>query len=200
MVEKKKGQRGGARPGSGRPKKYDDVRTFSFNAGEPIASYLRSLPNKSEYINECIEQRMRSEGVWLQPARERLRLVPFFNYGVACGDPALIEAQRPDGMINVPESKCPIGTCYVVRAQGESMLGAGIKSGDRLVIDPNDLEPGEHKPSLLDRCGEFTIKYLHVLKDGRRILMPDNPAFKPIVLGDEEECTIRGAVYANLDE
>lgn len=29
-----------------------------------MASYLQTVANKSEYINECIEQQMRRDGVW----------------------------------------------------------------------------------------------------------------------------------------
>lgn len=191
---------GGARPGAGRPARFRDAKNISFRCAEPMASYLQTVANKSEYINECIEQRMRREGVWPSLAKVvRTRLVPFFRTPVACGSPISIEPQpRPDAMLKVKEDMCPLGECFVIKATGESMLGADIHPGDRLVIAANDLEPGEHQPTLFELDGEFTIKYLHRLADGRIQLWPDNEDFEPIDVGEEQTCVVRGTVFANL--
>lgn len=64
MEDNTKRTHGGARPGAGRPVRFKDAKNIAFRCAEPMASYLQTVANKSEYINECIEQRMRREGVW----------------------------------------------------------------------------------------------------------------------------------------
>lgn len=201
MNDNKQGTWGGARAGAGRPRRTDEVKVITFRCCEPILGYLRTLDNRSEYINSCIEEQMRRDGVWPALRVERVRTIPFFNeVGVACGIPSSIEAQRVTCMIEVPADKCPAGDVFAVLADGESMIGAGIHSGDRLVIDPNDVNPGKNQPALFEVDGAYTIKYLRHLKDGRVVLMPANVKFSPIVINPGMQCRVIGTVYSNLDE
>lgn len=174
---------------------------ITFRCANPMLDYLRSLDNRSEYINLCIEEQMRRDGVWPTMRVERMRTIPFYNeVGVACGIPDRIEAQRVTCTIEVTADQCPVGDAFAVVADGESMIEAGIESGDRLVIDPNDMEPRRNQPVLFELNGEYTIKYLRHTKDGQLVLMPANKAFKPIMVQPGDQCMIKGTVYANLDK
>ncbi|HDP79970.1 MAG TPA: translesion error-prone DNA polymerase V autoproteolytic subunit [Spirochaetes bacterium] len=71
----------------------------------------------------------------------------------------------------------PAATFYV-RASGDSMTGAGIHSGDILVVD-RSLEPVHNSVVIAALDGELTVKRL--VREGRRIILaPENPAYDAI--------------------
>lgn len=83
---------------------------------------------------------------------------------------------------------------YFVRAAGDSMEGAGIRSGDLLVVDRSlEAEDGAVVVACVD--GEFTVKTLRKGRGGVR-LEAANPAYKPIRLGGEMELRVFGVVTA----
>lgn len=118
--------------------------------------------------------------------------VPLFSQPVAAGFPSpandYIEANLDFNELLVNEA----ATTFVVRAEGESMLGAGIFPGDFLVVDR----------SLVARCediviaaldGDFTVKRLKQ-KKGRFVLVPENPAYPVIAVDESSELVIWGVV------
>ena len=68
--------------------------------------------------------------------------------------------------------------CFVLRVRGDSMIGAGILDGDKVVVRPQpDAENGQIVVALLDDSATVT----RLKKTGRDIwLMPENPAYEPI--------------------
>lgn len=68
--------------------------------------------------------------------------------------------------------------CFVLRVRGDSMIGAGILDGDKIVVRPQpDAENGQIVVALLDDSA--TVKRLK--KTGCDVwLMPENPAYEPI--------------------
>ncbi|MEQ6290556.1 LexA family protein [Vogesella sp. GCM10023246] len=81
---------------------------------------------------------------------------------------------------------------FMVRVSGDSMAGAGIGSGDVLVVD-RGIAPQHGQIVLAAVDGEFTVKRLH--KRGDRVaLIPENPAFPPIELHNGQELCIWGVV------
>ena len=68
--------------------------------------------------------------------------------------------------------------CFVLRVRGDSMIGAGILDGDKVVVRPQpDAENGQIVVAQLDDSA--TVKRLK--KTGRDVwLMPENPAYEPI--------------------
>ncbi len=87
--------------------------------------------------------------------------------------------------------KSPAST-YFIKVMGESMIGAGIYDGDLLVVDRSKLAQNG-KVVIASIEGEMTIKRL-VRKNGRVLLMPANPKFKPIDITGNEEAFIWGVV------
>lgn len=73
---------------------------------------------------------------------------------------------------------------FFVRVSGDSMRGAGIFSGDTLVVD-RSLEPADNKIIVAIVSGEFTVKRLKI-KEGRILLVPENPNYP--ILEIKEGC------------
>ena len=125
---------------------------------------------------------------------------------------AIVTAQRPGQIpvIGVVTAGMPIlafenqeGTmawdgdpgCFALRVRGDSMVGAGILDGDKVVIRP---QPTANDGQIVvARIGdEATVKRLS-LKNGKVWLLPENPAYDPI---DGSEAEIVGLVKAVLRE
>jgi len=81
---------------------------------------------------------------------------------------------------------------FFVRVTGDSMLGAGIHSGDMLIVD-RALEPVDKKVVIAVVSGELTVKRLCKQKD-RLMLIPENDKYKPIVVENETDLEIWGVV------
>jgi len=81
--------------------------------------------------------------------------------------------------------------CFALRVRGDSMLGAGILPGDHVVVRPqNSADHGDIVVALLE--DEATVKRLY-RRDGKILLIPENPAYDPI---DGEKAVILGKVRA----
>ena len=79
--------------------------------------------------------------------------------------------------------------CFALRVRGESMIGAGILDGDKVIVRPQ--QTAEDGQIVVARIGdEATVKRLS-RKSGEIWLLPENPAFEPI---DGSEAEIIGIV------
>jgi DNA polymerase V len=81
---------------------------------------------------------------------------------------------------------------FYAKASGTSMIGAGIDDGDIMVID-RSLEPRDGKIAVCCIDGEFTVKRIKIEKDAL-YLMPENPAFQPIKIAEENKLIVWGIV------
>ena len=81
---------------------------------------------------------------------------------------------------------------YVCEAVGESMVGARIQSGDFLLVDSSVI-PVIGKLVVATLEGGSTIKRLG-LQGNRGILLPENPAFEPIPINEDEGIKVEGVV------
>ena len=80
---------------------------------------------------------------------------------------------------------------FALRVKGDSMIGAGILPGDLVVVRPQQTaEQGEIVVALLG--DEATVKRFS-RKDGRILLLPENPDYDPI---DGTDAVILGKVKA----
>ena len=81
--------------------------------------------------------------------------------------------------------------CFALRVRGDSMIGAGILSGDKVIVRPQlTAENGQIVVALLDDSA--TVKRFRREK-GKVWLLPENPAYDPI---DGTDCSIIGLVKA----
>jgi DNA polymerase V len=81
---------------------------------------------------------------------------------------------------------------FLFAVQGESMTGAGIMDGDRVIVDRS--RTARHNDIVVAEIdGEYTLKRL--FQSGGRIeLRPENPAYPIITLKDGDELRIWGVV------
>ena len=81
---------------------------------------------------------------------------------------------------------------FFVKASGDSMTGAGIQSGDMLIVDRSlDATHGKIVIAAID--GELTVKRLSRIA-GSVQLLPENNQYPPIDITDMNELVIWGVV------
>jgi len=81
---------------------------------------------------------------------------------------------------------------FFVRVRGDSMMGAGIFSGDLLVVD-RAIAPHSNSIVIAVVNGELTIKRLHQ-QDEQISLLPENPDYSPIEITSAMEFAVWGVV------
>ncbi len=105
---------------------------------------------------------------------------------IACGIPNLAE-ENVEEYVSLPRSMFGDGEFFILRANGESMIDAGIETGDLVVIRKQACaEDGQIVVALVE--DEATLKRLYRDK-GKVRLHPENRAMDDIIVDD---CTIQG--------
>ena len=118
--------------------------------------------------------------------------VPLFMSKISAGFPSPADDYL-DGKLDLNEFliKHPSAT-FFLRVSGDSMTGAGIFSGDILVVDR--AEEAKHDSIVIAELnGELTVKRL-VRDNGMLYLFPENPAYQPIKVCRDMEFTVWGVV------
>ena len=87
--------------------------------------------------------------------------------------------------------KHPAAT-FFVRVTGNSMTGAGIHSGDLLIVD-RSLEPTDGQVVVAVLDGELTVKRLQRC-NGITRLLAENPTYRPIEITEQQTIEIWGVV------
>ena len=86
-------------------------------------------------------------------------------------------------------------SCFALRVRGDSMINAGILSGDKVVVRPQ--QTADDGQIVVARIGEeATVKRLS-RKKGQIWLLPENPNYEPI---DGSEAELIGIVKAVIRE
>ena len=121
-----------------------------------------------------------------------LQEIPLFSCRIAAGfaSPADDHLDNPIDLNKMMAPK-PAAT-FMLKVEGESMIGAGIHDGDLLVVDRSKTAVNGSVVIAVVH-GELTVKRLRRDASGVQ-LMPENPAFKPILISDESELVIWGCV------
>ena len=124
------------------------------------------------------------------------RVAPLFASQPAAGFPApaddLVEKSLD---INDLVVENPAST-FFVRVQSDSMEGAGIFSGDVLVVD-RSVEAKDGKIVVAAVYGEMVVKRLKLMSNTLQ-LISENEAYEPISLQDNDECFIWGVVVGSV--
>ena len=85
---------------------------------------------------------------------------------------------------------------FMVYANGNSMLHAGIHHGDILIIDRSlNARDGDIIIAVLH--GEFTVKQLSIINN-TFFLLPQNPKYSPIKISDDMDFEIWGVVISSI--
>lgn len=118
--------------------------------------------------------------------------IPLYMASIAAGFPSPAD-DFLDRKLDLNEHliRHPAAT-FFVRVQGNSMIQAGIHSGDVLIVD-RSLEPVDKKIVVAVVNGELTVKRLRRKKD-RTFLAAENPEYKDIDVTPEMDFDIWGVV------
>lgn len=112
---------------------------------------------------------------------------------VAAGVPILAD-ENVIGEVLVESSVASGGRFFALEVQGDSMKGAGINEGDTLIVRQQPVsESGDIVVALLE--DEATVKRLYIQND-RIELRPENPKYKPMPIGPDDDLRIVGKVVA----
>ena len=167
------------------PSQQEIARAFGFRSLGTVQNYLVRLEREGLLSRQWNARRgmrvVRPEGRGVE--------LPLAGT-VAAGRP--IEAVENPDTIEVPASMVGAGENFVLRVQGDSMIGDGILDGDFVVVRKQAAaENGQTVVALIEN--EATVKRLY-RKGGRIELHPANPAMQPIVVEGEESFRIEGVV------
>jgi len=134
----------------------------------------------------------KSEIQFLKPNLTTKLSIPLFLSPVQAGFPSPADDYIEDSLdLNKHLIKKPAAT-FMVKAKGDSMIGAGIEPNDLLIID-RSITP-KHKSIVVAMLnGSFTVKRL-IKKNGNTFLRPENPKYKEIKIEIEHDFEIFGVV------
>lgn len=91
--------------------------------------------------------------------------------------------------------KNPAAT-FFVRVEGDSMEGAGIFSGDVLVVD-RSVTPAHEKIVVAAVHGEMVVKRL-VAHSGTHLLVSEHEDYAPITVSENEDVHVWGVVVGSV--
>ena len=123
-----------------------------------------------------------------QMVRQEMTSIPIVGQ-VAAGQPILAE-ENISGYFPLPVEYVPNSETFVLKVKGDSMINAGIHSGDSIFVQScNSAHNGDSVVALIDDSA--TVKTFYKEKDHIR-LQPENDTMEPIIV---KECTILGKVF-----
>jgi len=115
-----------------------------------------------------------------------------FSQGVSAGFPSPADDFIDKNLdLNEFLIKHPAAT-YLLKVSGNSMIDAGINSGDILIVD-RSIEPTDNKIVVAIIDGEFTLKRFRKI-DNKIYLYPENSKYRPIEIKEGMDCQIWGVV------
>ncbi len=128
----------------------------------------------------------------LKPERLKEFRLPLFLESVSAGFPSPADDYLDKKLdLNDLLIKNPAAT-FFVRVQGDSMINAGIYSGDILVVD-RSLEAKDSSIVIAVINGELTVKRVSY-KNEKLFLTPENGNYKPIAITEEMNFEVWGVV------
>ena len=185
---------GGARKGAGRKKNSGSFKQETKVIMVPI-SLVDSLIPTIEVYKSQVKSKVE---VFLTKDNPTELSIPIFTSRVQAGFPSPADDHLEDALdLNTHLIHHKEAT-FFVKAQGDSMLGAGIQQGDILIVDKSlSAKSGKIVIAVVD--GEFTVKRLHKYK-GNITLKAENPDFEDIKIGGTDELIIWGVVTSVIHQ
>tara|TARA_Y100001978_G_scaffold194528_1_gene201756 strand:- start:467 stop:907 length:441 start_codon:yes stop_codon:yes gene_type:complete len=117
---------------------------------------------------------------------------PLFESMVSAGFPSPAQDYY-DGYLNLHQYLIPDpNNVFFVRANGDSMIGAGIFDQDLLIVDRSKKKPNG-KVVIASLNGEFTLKRLVQTRECFE-LQPENPDYPSIPISVDDDFQIWGVV------
>jgi repressor LexA len=150
------------------------------SSSSTIHAHLKALERRGLISRDPTKPRALRSGTFPSPDALVVRVLG----RVAAGVP--ITAQEDiEGEFVLPSSFVPRASdAFMLRVQGDSMVGAAILDGDLILVRPQpSAENGEIVVAMLD--GEATVKRFY-REAGRVRLQPENQTMAPIYASDVE--------------
>lgn len=134
----------------------------------------------------------KSEIFIIKPKSNKNNIAPFFIDSVSAGFPSPATDYLESKLdLNEYLVKHPAAT-YIVKANGPSMIKAGIMSGDLLIVD-RSITPRNENIVIASIFGDLTVKKIRK-KDTSLFLVSANQEYPSIEVKEEMECFIWGVV------
>lgn len=178
----------------GEPPTIEELRSnLGFKSLRTVVQYLETLERKGYIVRRRHARRnIELRAVDAAGTSAMLVSVPVVA-NVGCDDLSVFAQENTDEFLQVDKELVDKeGEIVAVRAVGESMLDAGINSGDYILVKFTDrVQSGDRVAAIVGDM--VTVKRL-VRQGGVTILYPENkdPKYKPIVL--REDFKIAGKV------
>jgi repressor LexA len=153
---------------------------FKIASTNGVADHLKALEKKG-YIRRVGKRALEVLTALGQPAFTATREIAVLGR-VPAGKPFLSE-ENVEGLLSIP-SDMASGKLFALQVKGDSMIGAGILDGDRVIVkQQGTAENGEIVCALIN--GEATLKRFYK-KGGVITLKAENEKYAPIVVADGE--------------
>jgi repressor LexA len=153
---------------------------FKIASTNGVADHLKALQKKG-YIRRVGKRAIEVANAMGKAVLAATREVPVLGR-VPAGKPFLSE-ENIEGLLTIP-SDMGSGKLYALRVKGDSMTGAGILDGDRVIVkQQGTAENGEIICALIE--GEATLKRFYK-KGGIITLKAENEKYAPIKLSQGE--------------
>ena len=120
--------------------------------------------------------------------------LPLYDQRVVAGFPVPLDNDERSQDINILSLLCPHPEAsYLIRVKGDSMIDAGIESGDIVIVDKSNRNPSPKEIAVCELNGEYTLKHF-VEEGGAGWLVPDNPAYPRFKVTESDDFSIWGTV------
>lgn len=117
-------------------------------------------------------------------SRPKVTPASMFNGEIPCGPLDTVEAAI-EGYICLPSAIFGDGELYIIRAQGDSMVCAGIEDGDMVVVDKSACPVEGDIVVAMDDTSRNTLKRMMKDRDSDRYyLHPENPGMADIYVNE----------------
>ena len=195
----KKERRGGRREGAGRP--HSDSRLYTFRASGKMANFLETQDNKTAFIKKCIikeidtlDARIRKVGEVYPVSQVKDMNLPFFDIEIVAGFPIPLDNDERSQDIELLRMLCPNPEAsYLIRVEGDSMMDAGIYSGDIIIVDKSNRTPSSTEVAVCELNGDYTLKRFEKRGD-EGWLVPANPNYPEIKVTEDDSFSVWGTV------
>jgi repressor LexA len=155
-------------------------KRFKIASTNGVSDHLKALEKKG-YIRRVGKRAIEVVNALGKSAMISTRDVPVLGR-VAAGKPLLSE-ENVEGYVALPEDMGS-GNTFALKVKGDSMIGAGILEGDRVIVkQQGGAENGEIVCAVIE--GEATLKRFFE-KDGIVTLKAENEKYPPITVSEGE--------------
>ncbi|MBI1995864.1 MAG: transcriptional repressor LexA [Deltaproteobacteria bacterium] len=153
---------------------------FKIASTNGVSDHLKALEKKG-YIRRVGKRAIEVLSALGAPVLTAVRDIPILGR-VPAGKPFLSE-ENSEGLLTIP-SDMGSGKLFALQVKGDSMIGAGIMEGDRVIVkQQGTAENGAIVCALIE--GEATLKRFYE-KDGVVTLKAENEKYKPITVASGE--------------